>query len=269
MTHHQQQGFGLTFHFPFHVYPGSISEIIAGNDFLRILGGAPVLHRSKVLVELTDEEDTLFEDLPKPISRASARREDRGSAYRQQLILNKGRQGVRISDSCSAVQVDRTSELPISSHYLYPSHEYVMPPCSAVSIECIAEKFKLRHGIYYSISSLNRAAVLDVQLPSEGPIVYYHSRDDDTIPLVLETMGGTALNKEIPCAIINRLSMKKVSSLHDVGSQRKVRVQRIILHSQPSNQFPSMKTSLSLMKLVSVHQLRIIPLKSMQQRCWK
>lgn len=80
------EGFGLLFHFPLHVYPGDISEVIAGKDFLKVLGGAPVPHRSKALVELTDEEDTSEEDLPSAIAKASERREFRGLTYRKQPI---------------------------------------------------------------------------------------------------------------------------------------------------------------------------------------
>lgn len=116
----------------------------------------------------------------------------------------------------------KAAELPISSHYLYPSHGYVMPPCSAVNIECVAEELKLQHDVHYSIPSLNRAAVLDVQLPGTGPILYHHNReDDDAIPLILETTGGTALSRKVPCAVITRLSTKRVSSLLDVGKSNK------------------------------------------------
>lgn len=98
------QGLGLDFNFPFHVYHKEITEIIAGNDFFKILRGAPRPHKSEIVVELTDEEATAPEDLPDAIQRGSQRRDRRAAEYRKQLTAHPGRQGLRVAGSRSLVR---------------------------------------------------------------------------------------------------------------------------------------------------------------------
>ena len=214
----------MTINFPFHVHPQSIGSVIAGADFLRIIGGAPHLKQQQLLMFASEGESDPGSDQEMTGTqqiRAEKRRKERAEKYTRDL-LGAQKNYKRPSNDLKEIKIRMVEgiELKERQDLLYPKGKAYVQPGSTFLLDCELRDGELKQEMEYMVSAISRATMYDLQLMnSQEEVVKMAAGQRNTITLGCYTTMGVNIDPSIACATIAALPIKRVA-LADINANQ-------------------------------------------------